>query len=148
MTESGRAPACDWGSQCRSLNQPVRIQIQSCGRYAPLAVCRCSLRALNRNVDALPFKKHPEASMMKTILAVVAALAVFTLPAEAASRKKVRTPAAQAQVACTSAGCLRVPPNCRPAPGRTFDGSPSGFDVMVCDRGSYSMYGAPFGLRY
>ena len=83
---------------------------------------------------------------MKTILAVAAVVAIVTLPAEAAPRKKTRAPAAQAQIACTSAGCLRVPPNCRPAPGRTFDGSPSGFDVMVCDRGSYSMYGAPMGL--
>jgi hypothetical protein len=47
--------------------------------------------------------------------------------------------AAQPQIACTDVGCLPVPRGCHPAGGRTFDGSPSGFDVMVCPGGT--MYG-------
>jgi hypothetical protein len=83
------------------------------------------------------------------VLMLVAALALLAVPAEAASKKKYRGyPAAHGragpQIACTAVGCLRVPRGCYPAPGRTFDGDPSGFDVMVCGRGSYSMYGVPY----
>jgi hypothetical protein len=75
-----------------------------------------------------------------------AVLAAIALPADAASRKASRAQQPQGQIACTTAGCLRVPPGCRPAPGRTFNGDPSGFDVMVCGggRGGYSMYGTPY----
>lgn len=36
------------------------------------------------------------------------------------------------QIACTPAGCHRIPPNCRPQTGYRWDGMPSGFDVVVC----------------
>jgi hypothetical protein len=82
---------------------------------------------------------------MKLIIFAVA-LTLAALPAEAA-RKKQRSHkgydsyAAQPRIACTPAGCMPTPRGCYPAPGRTFDGDPSGFDVMVCGRGSYTMYG-------
>jgi hypothetical protein len=81
------------------------------------------------------------------VLVLVAALALIALPAEAASKKQryhKGHAAYGAQIACTEVGCLPVPHGCHPAPGRTFDGDPSGFDVMVCGRGSYSMYGRPY----
>jgi hypothetical protein len=78
---------------------------------------------------------------MKQIFLLAAVLATIALPASAAPRKHSRAPGPQAQIACTAVGCLPVPQGCHPAPGRTFDGSPSGFDVMVCGGGRYSMYG-------
>ena len=82
------------------------------------------------------------------VLAVAAVLAAGALPADAASRKASRAQQQGGQIACTTAGCLRTPPGCHPAPGRTWNGDPSGFDVMVCGggrgRGGYSMYGTPY----
>jgi hypothetical protein len=81
---------------------------------------------------------------MKSIFVLAAVLAAIALPANAAPRSHSRAQQPQAQIACTVAGCLRVPRGCRPAPGRTFNGDPSGFDVMVCGGGGYSMYGQPY----
>jgi hypothetical protein len=33
-------------------------------------------------------------------------------------------------------GCLPVPRGCFPTGGKTFGGSPTGFDVMVCPDGT------------
>jgi hypothetical protein len=82
---------------------------------------------------------------MKIIL-FAAALALLAQPAEAARKKSkphkgYHTHVTQPRIACTPAGCIPVQRGCYPAPGRTFDGDPSGFDVMVCGGGSYTMYG-------
>jgi hypothetical protein len=36
------------------------------------------------------------------------------------------------QIACTVAGCHRIPPNCHPQTGYNWDGIPTGFDIVVC----------------
>jgi hypothetical protein len=35
-------------------------------------------------------------------------------------------------IACTRAGCNRVPPGCHAVRERSVDGSPSGFQIIVC----------------
>jgi hypothetical protein len=75
---------------------------------------------------------------MKTVLLIVAALAI-PMSAQAATRHaRVQHPAlaSQAQIACTDVGCLPVPHGCFPTGGKTFSGSPTGFDVMVCPDGT------------
>jgi hypothetical protein len=78
------------------------------------------------------------------------ALAVLFVPAAAqaatkhhprhyVSKQARGSYAYQPQIACTAAGCLPVPRGCYPAGGKTFDGAPSGFDVMACPGGD--MYG-------
>jgi hypothetical protein len=37
------------------------------------------------------------------------------------------------QIACTVAGCQRIPPGCHPETGYNWDGIPTGFDIVVCD---------------
>jgi hypothetical protein len=78
-----------------------------------------------------------EASM-KTLLMIVAVLAV-PMSAQAATKHHSaprQTRANQPQIACTDVGCLPVPRGCFPTGGKRFDGSPSGFDVMVCPDGT------------
>jgi hypothetical protein len=76
---------------------------------------------------------------MKTLFVAIAVLAV-AVPAEGATKKKARRAyAPQQQIACTEVGCLPVPRGCYPTGGKTWDGLPSGFDVMVCPGGT--MYG-------
>jgi hypothetical protein len=36
------------------------------------------------------------------------------------------------QIACTPFGCRPIPPGCRIITGRTWDGTPSGFDDVIC----------------
>jgi hypothetical protein len=36
------------------------------------------------------------------------------------------------QIACTVAGCQRIPPNCHPETEYNWDGIPTGFDMIVC----------------
>jgi hypothetical protein len=36
------------------------------------------------------------------------------------------------QIACTVAGCQRIPPNCHPEAGYNWDGIPTGFDIVIC----------------
>jgi hypothetical protein len=82
---------------------------------------------------------------MKRVLLVAAALAI-PMSAQAATKHHPawhhpashQTLASQPQIACTAVGCLPVPRGCSPTGGKTFDGLPTGFDVMVC----------PDGVRY
>jgi hypothetical protein len=76
-------------------------------------------------------------SNMKKLLIALAALAI-PLSAQAAPKHRSHVYAPQPQIACTYAGCLPVPRGCYPTGGKTWDGLPSGFDVMVC----------PGGVRY
>ena len=51
----------------------------------------------------------------------------------AASKKSTSArPQEAGQIACTVAGCQRIPPNCHPQTGYNWDGIPTGFDVVVC----------------
>ena len=78
-------------------------------------------------------------------LAFVIAVLVIPVAAHAATKhphrmsQGARGAYAQQQIACTPVGCLPVPRGCYPAGGKTFDGAPSGFDVMACPGGD--MYG-------
>jgi hypothetical protein len=81
-------------------------------------------------------------------LALAFAVLVVPVAAQAATKhhtrhhisKQARSGYAyQPQIACTPVGCLPVPRGCHRAGGKTFDGEPSGFDVMACPGGD--MYG-------
>jgi hypothetical protein len=74
---------------------------------------------------------------MKTLIFVLAALAI-PMSAHAATKhhRSHHTRTYQPQIACTDVGCLPVPRGCYPTGGKTADGSPSGFDVMVCPGGT------------
>jgi len=37
-----------------------------------------------------------------------------------------------ARIACTQVGCQPIPGSCMPVPGRTWRGTPTGYDVIVC----------------
>ena len=51
----------------------------------------------------------------------------------AASKKSTSVRRQEAgQIACTVSGCQRIPPNCHPETGYTWDGIPTGFDIVVC----------------
>jgi hypothetical protein len=82
---------------------------------------------------------------MKTIVPIVTAvvLALALMPAIAASthhkRHSKAAAAAQPQIACTVVGCMPVPRGCQPEMGYTPDGTPTGFDVVVCP--NYTLYG-------
>jgi hypothetical protein len=75
---------------------------------------------------------------MKTLLIIAAALAVPMTAQAATTRQSAphQAPYSQAQIACTDVGCLPVPKGCYPTGGKTFSGSPTGFDVMVCPDGT------------
>jgi hypothetical protein len=83
---------------------------------------------------------------MKT-LGLIAPLAVALIvaplgvaQAQSAQSKKQTTVGAQKQkraaggskIACTVVGCQAIPANCHPEPGMTWDGMPTGFDIIVC----------------
>jgi len=91
---------------------------------------------------------------MKTPVAAAALFAalvaaVAAAPAAAAtkhhrhhvSQKARGAYASQRQIACTVVGCAPVPPGCHPEMGYTPDGTPTGFDVAVCNNGAYTLYG-------
>jgi hypothetical protein len=75
-----------------------------------------------------------------TIVAVAAAGLLLAPTSMAFARDKhhssghhaVTTAAPQGQIACTQLGCERIPVSCRPVPGRTWRGNPTGYDVIVC----------------
>jgi hypothetical protein len=48
------------------------------------------------------------------------------------SRKKARTASQGTQIACTVLGCAPIPRGCSVEKGYTFDGLPSGYDVIAC----------------
>jgi len=85
---------------------------------------------------------------MKIVPLVLCTLVALPAIADAAPQHKrthktyPRAPIAmqQPQIACTEVGCLPVPRGCYPTGGKTLDGLPSGFDVMVCP-GRGTMYG-------
>ncbi len=76
--------------------------------------------------------------MKKLALAVAAiAFAAALIQADAAtdlSAKKKRVERGEQKIACTPAGCHPIPAGCYPTMGYTWDGVPSGFDVVVCRR--------------
>jgi hypothetical protein len=82
---------------------------------------------------------------MKTIIALAAALSVLALPAAADAATKNRHrhynsyARAPGQIACTQYGCIPVQRGCYPTGGKTWSGTPSGFDVVVC--GNSTLYG-------
>jgi len=82
---------------------------------------------------------------MKTIVPVVTAvvLALALMSASAApthhKRHTKAATAAQPQIACTVVGCIPVQRGCHPEMGYTPDGTPTGFDVVVCP--NYTLYG-------
>jgi hypothetical protein len=39
------------------------------------------------------------------------------------------------EIACTVLGCVPVPRGCRQVPGVGWDGTPTGFDIIVCPPG-------------
>jgi hypothetical protein len=82
------------------------------------------------------YDTHQEVTM-KTLLLILAAVAI-PMSAQAATKhhRSHQKRAYQPQIACTDVGCLPVPRGCYPTGGKTFDGSPSGFDVMVCPNGT------------
>jgi hypothetical protein len=72
-------------------------------------------------------------------------LALLAVPAVAQAASKHVSHAARAaygsqrEIACSVVGCMPVPPGCHRATGRTFDGTPTGFDIADCGR--YTLYG-------
>jgi hypothetical protein len=72
---------------------------------------------------------------MKTLLMIVTALAI-PMSAQAAQHHRAQEAAYQPQIACTEVGCLPVPRGCSPTGGKRLDGTPTGFDVMVCPDGT------------
>ena|SRR5690242_4376826 len=50
----------------------------------------------------------------------------------AASKKKTSQSQPPGQIACTVAGCQRIPPHCHPEIGYNWNGIPTGFDIVVC----------------
>jgi hypothetical protein len=81
--------------------------------------------------------------------AISAAVLMGALPASAAvkhprhhhsvSRPAAHADAARPQIACTIAGCRPVPAGCHAEMGRTPNGTPTSFDVIVC--GNSTLYG-------
>ena len=71
---------------------------------------------------------------------VLAAAPMVVANAGAASAQPKHRPAKRAvqpqpQIACTVIGCVPVPRGCGQTPGKTWDGSPTGGDVIVCPPG-------------
>ena len=76
---------------------------------------------------------------MKKTIAVAAALTIVASAAASAApskhRKHKRAAQPPQQIACTVIGCVPVPRGCGQTPGRTWSGSPTGGDVIVCPPG-------------
>jgi hypothetical protein len=71
---------------------------------------------------------------MRTALILVAIVAWPIFANAESSRQQGRPDQSRHQgiIACTQAGCVPVPPGCFRVAGRTSEGSPSGFDKIVC----------------
>jgi hypothetical protein len=72
---------------------------------------------------------------MRTPLVLAAVLLVAIPAAATAKTRKTTRPQPQQQIACTVIGCVPVPPGCGQRPGRTWSGTPTGGDVIVCPPG-------------
>jgi hypothetical protein len=72
---------------------------------------------------------------MRTLLVSAAAVLIAMPSVAAAKAKKPVRQQPQQQIACTVIGCVPVPPGCGQRPGRTWSGSPTGGDVIVCPPG-------------
>lgn len=57
----------------------------------------------------------------------------------AAAKKSAPARRPVGQIACTIDGCHPIPPGCHPEMGYSWDGIPTGFDIVVCGpkRGRY-----------
>jgi len=67
---------------------------------------------------------------------ILAAAALIAAPTAAVAKtKRPVRPQPQQQIACTVIGCVPVPPGCGQRPGRTWSGTPTGGDVIVCPPG-------------
>jgi hypothetical protein len=74
---------------------------------------------------------------MKTLVMIVVALAIpVSASAATTHHRKPQAAVSQPQIACTDVGCLPVPRGCSPTGGKTLNGTPTGFDVMVCPDGT------------
>jgi anaerobic selenocysteine-containing dehydrogenase len=84
-----------------------------------------------------------KASAAIAVASAAVVLALELMPASAAAthykRHSKGAAAAQPQIACTVVGCMPVPRGCHPEMGYTPDGTPTGFDVVVCP--NYTLYG-------
>lgn len=69
-----------------------------------------------------------------SMIALTASLAVLATPVLAKSKVRHQPLQQTGQIACTVAGCRRIPPNCHPQTGYSMWGIPTGFDVVVCRR--------------
>ena len=68
--------------------------------------------------------------------ALLVATIILALPMAANAREpRQRDTGGQGQIACTVSGCVTIPGGCHRVPGRSSDGSPSGFDRIVCPPG-------------
>lgn len=72
--------------------------------------------------------------MGKSLPLIAAVLVVLPAVATAKTRKPIKRQPQQ-QIACTVIGCVPVPPGCGQRPGRTWSGTPTGGDVIVCPPG-------------
>ncbi|MBM3529636.1 MAG: hypothetical protein FJX62_16235 [Alphaproteobacteria bacterium] len=63
------------------------------------------------------------------------AAAEWSAQAKRATKTKKRAVRpAQRRIACTRAGCGDVPRGCMAVPERSWDGTPTGFEMIVCPR--------------
>ncbi len=83
---------------------------------------------------------RPKAVIFAALLTMLAVTAATSMAAgnqhrRHASRHHPVAAEPQGQIACTVGGCERIPPACTPVPGRTWRGTPTGYDVIVCPPG-------------
>ena len=67
------------------------------------------------------------------VSAVILAMGLGNAIAKQKRKSPPRQP--QQQIACTVIGCVPVPRGCWQTPGRTWQGDPTGGDVIVCPPG-------------
>ena len=72
---------------------------------------------------------------MRTLIAIAIVSIVGTSGALAKQKQRKPAPRDQPQIACTVIGCVPVPRGCGQTPGRTWQGDPTGGDVIVCPPG-------------
>ena len=61
----------------------------------------------------------------------------ITLVAAKKHHARRSAPRESGYVACTFLGCTRIPPNCRPVTDYYSDGTPTGYDAVVCPNAKY-----------